>query len=129
MADAASTSTLVVVALSGGTGAFLGVVVNQAVQLSRDKKQYGREDARHERERQEALEDERRKRREDQYVALLTALTELDRPLEGTAHVVPEIVRYREQADGPEALGGAGDVERALADSCARACRQTWEAA
>src|SRR5688572_13519588 len=116
MADAASTSTLILVALSGGTGAFMGVVVSQLVQLRRDRKQYEREDARHERERQQALEDERTRRREDRYVPLLTRLTELDRALQGTSLMVPEIVRYREDAESPSLLDRSGEIERGLAE-------------
>lgn len=77
MADPASTGTLVVVALSGGAGALLGAILGQAVQLHRDRKRYEREDARHERERREALDDARATRREERYGAALTATAEL----------------------------------------------------
>lgn len=97
--------------------------MNQVAQLRRDKTQFDREDARHERERQEALEDELRKRREDKYVHLLTALTELDRPLEGITALLSEVVNNREKADDPEAIG---DLDRALAEACAQGCLRTW---
>lgn len=124
MPDSATTSTLAVVALSGGTGAFLGVVVNQVVQLKRDRTQFAREDARHERERQEGLDDELRRRREDKYVSLLTTLTDLDRPLQGLADLLPEVVLNREKTDGPDAIG---ETDRALAEACAVGCLRTWE--
>jgi hypothetical protein len=125
VADAA-TSTLVLIALSGGTGAFLGVVVNQVIQLRRDKKQYEREDARHDRERQDALDDERRKRREDRYVTLLTQLSELDRPLLGMVALLPEIVQYRQEAEDEQGQPMEPAL-RAIVDSTASACRITWK--
>lgn len=127
VADAASTGTLVVVALAGGGGALLGAVLGQAVQLHRDRRQYEREDARHDRERQDALEDERRKRREDRYVTLLSQLSELDRPLLGAITLLPEIVQYREDAEGERGQPTEG-VIRAIADSVVTACRISWKA-
>jgi hypothetical protein len=128
VADAASTGSLVVAALAGGVGVVVGNVVAQATQLRRDRKQYEREDARHERERQEALEDERRKRREDRYVGLLTRLTDLDRPVLGTVLLVPEIVQYREEAESYEGQP-MGMAVRGVADTVASACRTSWKAA
>jgi hypothetical protein len=93
VADAASTGTLVVVALSGGAGALLGAVLGQAVQLHRDKKQYEREDARHERERQQTLEDERTKRREDRYVGLVATVNDFQRLIVAYNHTVQAMKR------------------------------------
>lgn len=97
MADAATTGTLVLVALSGGTGAFLGVVVNQVVQLGRDKKQNEREDIRREQERQHELDDARLQRREDRYVAALDALVSVGPPLATAQAALSLWARWHEQ--------------------------------
>jgi hypothetical protein len=91
VANAASTVTLVVVALSGGTGALLGAILGQAVQLHRDKKQYEREDARHERERNQAVEDARTARREERYIDLLTDLDHFKRSLGQYRNIVEAV--------------------------------------
>jgi hypothetical protein len=125
VADAATTGTLVVVAVSGGAGAFLGAALGQAVQLHRDRKQREHENARHDREREQSLEDQQRARREDRYVSLLTELTRMNRSLDDTTLMVDEVVLYREHAEGPEAVGG-GEVERAIADVSAKHCTDSW---
>lgn len=101
MADADSTGTLVVVALSGGAGALLGAILGQAVQLHRDKRQYEREDARHERERLQALEDARTTRREERYIALLTVLGHLRSQLQAGYDWIDLWLLVRERLDDP----------------------------
>jgi hypothetical protein len=128
VADAASTGTLILVALSGGGGALLGAVLGQGVQLHRDRRQYEREDARHERERREALEDGRRKRREDRYVALLSEVTRLDRSLDGLCVLLPDLADHRERMDAPEP-DARDSALSAVTESMAQACRVTWKAA
>jgi hypothetical protein len=127
VADAATTGTLVVVALSGGTGAFLGVVINQFAQARRDRKQREHENDRHERERQDALDDERAKRREDRYVALLIQLTELDQALQGLTALLPELLKSRGLVDADVAAGGSGDLWQSLVDVASNGCRRIWE--
>jgi hypothetical protein len=114
------------VALSGGGGALIGAILGQGVQLHRDKTQREHENTRHDRERQDALDDERRKRREDRYVTLLTQLSELDRPLLGMITLLPEIVQYREDADDEQGQPMEPAL-RAIVDSAASACRITWK--
>lgn len=108
MADAATTGTLVVVALSGGAGALFGAVLGQAVQLHRDKRQYEREDARHEREREQVLDDARTQRREERYVALLSELTRFDRVL---VQCIDVTKFYAERRDKKEAAQESGTAE------------------
>lgn len=127
MAAAASTGTVLVGALAGGVGVLVGTVVTQVVQLFRDKTQYRREEARHEREREEALEDDRRKRREDRYVTLLTDLTELDGQLHGLTEMLPELVRNRQLVDAEVAAGRSGDVWRAVAAILVEVGQRTWQ--
>jgi hypothetical protein len=111
VADAASTSTLVLVALSGGTGAFLGVVVNQVVQLRRDKKQYEREDQTEERERRDALAEARLQRQGDCYVEALTAVSRLAR---GVRYARAILSDWRELAEHLDDLR-AEEVDPAIA--------------
>jgi hypothetical protein len=65
VADPTSTGTLILVAATGGVGAFLGAAVGQAVQLYRDKRQHERELELRDLERNAAREDDRRSRRSD----------------------------------------------------------------
>lgn len=117
VADAASAGTLVVVALSGGAGALLGAVFGQVVQLHRDRKQHEREDVRHERERQQALDDARLQRREDRYVAALDALVSLGPPTAGARTALTQLDSWHRHAfragddslDAAWHLGAAGE--------------------
>jgi hypothetical protein len=126
VADAATTGTLVVIAVSGGAGAFLGAALGQAVQLHRDRKQYEREDARHERERQQALDDARLQRREDRYVALLSEVSQLDRTLDGLCILLPDLAEQRDRADDPKE---SEDWMAALAESVARSAQHQMKEA
>ena len=114
------------VAATGGLGAFAGAALGQLVQLYRDKKQYQREDARHDREHQEALDNERRQRREDRYVALLTELTRLDRELQDTVLAVEEFARYRQLADRTPAGSGSDAIVRSMANKAAHLYEGSW---
>jgi hypothetical protein len=136
VAEVSSTGTLVLVALAGGGGALLGAILGQAVQLHRDRKQYEREDARHERERREALEDERAGRREDRYVTLLTELTRLDRQLQEYLRLIDLYVKQRREVDTPRPRRDEMDPEDLdpghlmvgfLAERIARQGLDSWE--
>jgi hypothetical protein len=98
----ASTGDLVLTAAIGGLGAFLEAGIGQVVQLYRDRQQYRREDTRHEHERQLALEDTRTARREERYVAVLTAVEALRRRANECTDVVRMWNELRQLVEDPQ---------------------------
>jgi hypothetical protein len=86
------------------------------------------EDVRHERERQQSLEDERRKRREDRYVSLLSELIQLDRTLDGLCELLPLLAEDREKRDSPQS-DPLRETRAATAEVIARKSRQGWSEA
>lgn len=125
MADAASTGTLVLVALSGGAGALIGTFIGQGVQLHRDKKQRQHENDRHDREREQALEDAARERREDRYVALLSELVRLHRLLRSYVELIQAYAKHRDELES-ELNQSRKDFLTLLADSSAEASRRQY---